>query len=190
MTPDTILDFWFGTPDSPEYGRERKEWFLKDAQFDEQIRSRFLSHYRQAAAGELDAWQTSPLGCLALIITLDQFPRNLFRGKPESFATDQQALALAEWAVEREFDRSLLSVQRWFIYLPFEHSEDIAVQRRSLELWEGLRDDPGSIGAIDYARRHYEVIARFERFPHRNAILGRQNTLEEEEFLQQPGSSF
>jgi uncharacterized protein (DUF924 family) len=190
MTPETILDFWFGTPDAPEYGRERKEWFVKDPAFDERIRSLFLPHYRQAAAGELENWQEQPLSCLALIITLDQFPRNLFRGTSSAFASDRLALQYAEQAVERGFDRSLLPVQRWFIYLPFEHSEDIEVQRKSLQLWETLRDDPGSAGPIDYARRHYEVIARFGRFPHRNAILGRKSTPDEEEFLRQPGSSF
>ncbi|MEG3438425.1 DUF924 family protein [Pannus brasiliensis CCIBt3594] len=190
MIPENILDFWFGKVDSPEYGKPRREWFQKDPVFDDRIRSNFLPLYRQAATGALDSWKNDPLSCLALIITLDQFSRNLFRGKPEAFATDELALSHAKHAVERRFDRSLLPVQRWFIYLPFEHSENIEEQRRGIELWKSLADDPDSAEPIDYAYRHLAVIDRFGRFPHRNSILGRMTTPEEEEFLQQPGSSF
>ena len=185
-----VLDFWFGTPGTPEYGKSREAWFKKSDAFDEAIRARFLDLCRQAADGRLQAWQAAPDSLLALILVFDQFPRNLFRGSGLAFATDRQALAGAQLAVERGFDRALAPVQRWFAYLPFEHAEDLAMQRRCLELFETLRCDPGSIGSIDYARRHFEIIRRFGRFPHRNAALGRVSTPEEIEFLRQPGSGF
>ncbi len=188
--PQEILKFWFGDPASPEYGQSRPEWFKKDPQFDQTIEKQFLPVYEQAAAGQLQAWQGSPLTCLALILVLDQFPRNMFRGTPRAFATDPLAVQAAQQAVAQGFDQQLLPVQRWFVYLPFEHSEDLADQRRSMELFEQLQSDPASQSAIDYARRHLEVIERFGRFPHRNVILGRPSTPEELEFLQQPGSSF
>ena len=127
---------------------------------------------------------------MALILLLDQFPRNLFRGTPRAFATDPQALAAARNAVDRGFDRHFLPVRRWFLYLPFEHAEDLQLQQQSVKLFEQLRDDAASASTIDYAIRHFEVIQRFGRFPHRNQILGRQTTPEEAEFLNQPGSSF
>jgi uncharacterized protein (DUF924 family) len=185
-----VLDFWFGPAGSPEYGRPRDAWFRKSDAFDDAIRTRFLELHRQAADGHLQPWRTAPDSLLALIVVLDQFPRNLFRGTSRAFATDARALAAAQLTVARGFDRLLLPVQRWFVYLPFEHAEDLALQRRCMELFEGLRSDPDSAGSIDFARRHFEIIARFGRFPHRNAILGRISTPEEIEFLEQPGSGF
>jgi uncharacterized protein (DUF924 family) len=185
-----VLDFWFGPSASPEYGRPRKAWFKKSDAFDESIRARFLDLHQRAADGHLQTWCAAPDSLLALIVVLDQFPRNLFRGTSRAFATDAQALAAAQLAVAREFDRLLLPVQRWFVYLPFEHAEDPAPQSRCMELFEGLCGDPDSAGTIDYARRHYEIIARFGRFPHRNAVLERISTPAEIEFLQQPGSGF
>ena len=185
-----VLDFWFGPAGSSEFGRSRAVWFKKSDAFDEEIRARFLDLHELAAGGRIESWTDAPHSLLALIVVLDQFPRNLFRGTRRAFATDAQALAAAESAVARGFDRSLAPVQRWFVYLPFEHAEDLAMQHRSLELFEDLRGDPGSAGTIDYARRHFEIIARFGRFPHRNAILGRISTSEEIEFLKQPGSGF
>ncbi|MBE0612356.1 MAG: DUF924 domain-containing protein [Burkholderiales bacterium] len=185
-----VLDFWFGPTGSSEYGRSREAWFKKSDAFDEEIRARFLDLHEQAAGGRIETWAAAPLSLLALIVVLDQFPRNLFRGTSRAFATDAQALAAAQSAVARGFDRELAPVQRWFVYLPFEHAEDLAMQRRCLELFEDLRSDPDSAGTIDYARRHFEIIARFGRFPHRNAILGRVSTPEEVEFLKQPGSGF
>lgn len=185
-----MLDFWFGAIGSPEYARPRESWFKKSDAFDDTIRARFLDLHRQAAGGLLQAWQAAPDSLLALIVVLDQFPRNLFRGTSRAFATDAQALAAAQLAVAQGFDRMLAPVQRWFVYLPFEHAEDPALQRRCLELFEGLRNDPDSAGSIDYARRHFETVARFGRFPHRNAALGRSSTPEELEFLRQPGSGF
>jgi uncharacterized protein (DUF924 family) len=120
-----VLDFWFGRSNSPEFGKVQKKWFEKNADFDAEVRSRFLLQYELAASGQLDSWQDSPDNCLALILLLDQFPRNMFRGTPQAFATDSKALATAEYAVNNNFDRELLTVQKWFIYLPFEHSENL-----------------------------------------------------------------
>jgi uncharacterized protein (DUF924 family) len=185
-----ILEFWFGKPDEPTYGNPRKIWFQKDPAFDRAIRSRFLEDYHLAAANQLDHWQETPLSCLALILLLDQFPRNMFRGQAQAFATDRQALAIAETAIDQGFDRQLLTVQRLFIYIPFEHSENLQHQQQAIELFNLLKDQPGTESFIQYAERHFQVIERFGRFPHRNSILGRENTPEEAEFLQQPGSSF
>lgn len=187
---DEILEFWFGAPNLPDYGKERSFWFTKNLEFDRQLRDRFLPIYTQAAGGELDNWQDLPQSCLALLLLLDQFPRNMFRGTPQSFATDTKALAVANNAVAKGFDRDLLPVQRWFIYLPFEHSENLADQQRCVELFATLTGDPDSTKTIDYALRHKAVIERFGRFPHRNKILGRETTPQEAEFLKQPGSSF
>lgn len=190
-----ILDFWFLPPDHPEHGRLRKVWFMKDAAFDAEIRARFLGDHEQAAAGAYDAWAETPDGALALLILLDQVPRNLFRGEARAFATDAKARAIARQAIAAGHDQRLPSVQRMFIYLPFEHSEDLADQQRVVALFESLpattafppqaRDE-----IIDYGRRHLAIIARFGRFPHRNAALGRPSTPEERAFLEQPGSSF
>jgi uncharacterized protein (DUF924 family) len=187
---DEILDFWFGSPKSVDYGKERSLWFTKNPEFDRHLGEYFLSDYEQAARGELDYLQTSPQGYLALILLLDQFGRNIFRGTPKSFATDAKALSVAKSAVDQECDRALLPVQRWFIYLPFEHSENLADQERCVELFATLADHPASANTISYALRHKAVIERFGRFPHRNKILGRTNTTAETEFLKQPGSSF
>ncbi len=185
-----ILNLWFGTPDEVGYGKHRKVWFTKKPQFDREIRTRFFQDYELAAAGQLNSWKESPQSCLALILLLDQFPRNLFRGSAQAFATDSLALSAAQHAVDNGFDRELLPVQRCFIYLPFEHSENLEHQRQSLELFQQLSDDVDSIHYISSAVRHFEIIKRFGRFPHRNQILGRETTTQEAEFLQQPGSSF
>ncbi len=187
---DAVLDFWFGPAGSADRGQPKDAWFRRSADFDAQIRGRFLAVHEAAAGGALAAWEQAPGSALALALVLDQFSRNLFRGMPRSFAADALALGVARRAVERGVDRLLSPVERWFIYLPFEHSEDIADQARSVELFESLAGDAYSKSPIDYARRHRAVIARFGRFPHRNAILGRVSTPEELEFLQQPGSSF
>jgi uncharacterized protein (DUF924 family) len=175
MQPDAVLDFWFQ--------RERKAWFAKDAGFDAEIRSRFLPLYELAAGGGLAEWREEPRSCLALVIVLDQFPRNMFRGTARAFAADAAALEAARTLVDRGWDKSLSPDERTFAYLPFEHSEDLRDQERSLRLFEGNEN-------LEWARRHYEVIRRFGRFPHRNAALGRASTPEEIEFLKQPGSGF
>jgi len=187
---ESVLDFWFGTPTSADWGQPRRVWFVKKAAFDREVRSRFLSTYRQAASGELDAWEATPKGCLALLLLLDQFPRNMFRNTPQAFATDDRALAIAQSAIARNFDRELLFVQRWFIYLPLEHSENLQHQNDCVKLFSQLATEGDENSPVEWAKRHRDVIARFGRFPHRNKILGRENTPEEEAFLQQPGSSF
>ncbi|MBW4616156.1 MAG: DUF924 domain-containing protein [Desmonostoc vinosum HA7617-LM4] len=186
----SILEFWFGQPDEPGYSKPRQFWFNPQPNFDEELRTRFLQDYQKAASGYLDEWIDLPETCLALILLLDQFPRNMFRGTPEAFATDWEALSAAQHAVKKGYDQELLPVQRWFVYLPFEHSENLDHQRQSVKLFQQLNDDPDSADAIEYAFRHMEIIERFKRFPHRNSILGRVSTLEEKEFLKQSDSSF
>ncbi len=185
-----IVEFWFGAPGSPERGVPRKAWFEKSAEFDAAIRARFAMLLDAAAAGRLASWTRTPLAALALVIVLDQFPRNMYRGTPRAFATDSRALEIALGIVERGFDAAYLPVERAFAYLPFEHAEDIAMQRRSLALFARLPPSSTSASYMDYARRHHDVIERFGRFPHRNEILGRASTRAEIEFLAQPGSSF
>lgn len=185
-----VLDFWFGRSNSPEFGKVQKKWFEKNADFDTEILTRFLPQYELAASGKLDTWQDSPKNCLALIVLLDQFPRNMFRETPKAFATDSKALAAAQHAVNNNFDRELLQVEKWFIYLPFEHSENLENQQKSVELFRKLYGKSDIDSMIEYAMRHFKIIERFGRFPHRNEILGRETTPEEAEFLKQPGSRF
>ncbi len=185
-----ILDFWFGSQQEADYGKPRKAWFAKEPEFDEEIRKRFLTDYEKAAGGYLDEWKDSPSSCLALILLLDQFPRNIFRETPQAFATDWEALSTAHQAIAQGYDKQLLNVQRWFVYLPFEHSENIEHQRQSVKLFQKLSSDKDSASAIESAMRHRSVIERFGRFPHRNIILGRPSTPEEKEFLKQSGARF
>jgi uncharacterized protein (DUF924 family) len=187
----TILNFWFGDPAQSAYGQWRSIWFRKDPDFDAEIRQRFWVDYEQAVAGQLSDWREQPGTCLALVIVLDQFSRNLFRGSPRSFAADSQALAVAQQALDRGYEAALVPVERFFLYLPFEHSEDLADQDRCVALFEALvAAAPELESGLDYAHRHRRVIQRFGRFPHRNEILGRASTPAELEFLQQPGSRF
>lgn len=185
-----VLDFWFGAVDSAQHGRMRPEWFRKSDAFDAEIRTRFEAIYEAAARDDLAHWRAQPLSALALTVVLDQFPRNMYRGTARAFAADTLARDVARHMVAQGYDQVLKPVERHFVYLPYEHAEDRAMQRESVRLYETLRDDPQSAEAIDYAYRHQAIIERFGRFPHRNAILGRPSTPEEIEFLQQPGSSF
>ncbi len=187
---ENILEFWFGNKNQRDYGKPKQFWFTKDAKIDETIKQQFITDYEVAKQGILDSWKNSPRSCLALILLLDQVPRNIFRGQPQMYATDEQALNLAKFAVENELDQQLLPVEQWFIYLPFEHSENLDHQCQAVALFRKLSDHPDSAITIDYAIRHFEVIRQFGRFPHRNQILGRETTPEEAEFLKQPGSSF
>ncbi len=187
---DEVLSFWFGCEDEPGYGEFRNAWFQKDPGFDEKIRERFGSLYERAAAGELDGWRESAESCLALVICLDQFSRNMFRGDGRTHAADGKALETARYAVEHALDRELPPFQRMFVYMPFMHSENLEDQRRSVELFGRLAEKPGAPDVTSYAAGHKEIIERFGRFPHRNRILGRKTTQEEAEFLQGPGSSF
>jgi uncharacterized protein (DUF924 family) len=187
---DEVLAFWFGREDEPGYGEFREAWFRKDPEFDQQVQERFGPLYERAAAGELDGWREEARSCLALVICLDQFPRNMFRGDGRTHATDDKALETARYALERALDRELPPFQRVFVYMPFMHSESVEDQRRSVELFGRLAEKPGAPDLTSYAVGHMEIVERFGRFPHRNVILGRETTPEEAEFLQGPDSSF
>jgi uncharacterized protein (DUF924 family) len=187
---EALLDFWFGPRDSPERGRSRPVWFEPDADFDAALRQRFLADLERAAAGGLAHWQDTPEHCVALLLLLDQLPRNLFRGSPRAYASDPLARQVARQALTAGFDQALPPVWRWFVYLPFEHAEDLTDQARSLALHASLPEDDDKPLCLDYAQRHYDIIARFGRFPHRNRILGRVGTSEEEAFLQESDSAF
>jgi uncharacterized protein (DUF924 family) len=174
-----VVTFWFLAPGDPGYGAMRDVWFRRDAAFDAEIAARFLTQVDAAAGGALDGWAATPEGALALIVLLDQFPRNLFRGQARAFATDAQARAIAGRAIAAGFDQALPPVQRMFVYLPYEHSETLADQHRSVALFEALPETPWRAGVVDYARRHRAAIERFGRFPARNAALGRESTPDE-----------
>ena len=176
---DELLGFWFAPG-----GRER--WFAADPGFDRELAARFSGLVAEAAAGGLEGWRDSVQGSLALCLVLDQLPRNLWRGTPRAFATDAQAREVAKGALAAGLDRGLPPELRLFFYLPFEHSEVLADQDRSVELAASL----GDAEWLEYAWRHRAVIRRFGRFPHRNAALGRESTAEERAFLEQPGSRF
>ena len=185
-----VLDFWFGAPGSPGYGEPREAWFKKEPAFDTEIAARFRGLWNDVRAGKHADWTDDPRRCLALTLVCDQFPRNMFRGNPDSYATDQRALALAHHQVRREFNKSMSCVELLFAYLPFQHSENIADQRLSVALYEAMPEHPKKENWLDFAVRHMKIVERFGRFPHRNAVLGRASTAEEIEFLKQPGSSF
>jgi uncharacterized protein (DUF924 family) len=187
-TAQEVLDFWFGEPPSTT---PRPEWFRKDPAFDAAIHERFGTLVEQALAGGLHDWDATPEGALARIVLLDQLTRNIFRDTPRAFAGDALALAAAQALVAGDHDRRLAPLQRWFAYMPFEHAEDLAMQHESLRLFGALADEyPALADALLWARRHHEVIARFGRYPHRNAVLGRASTAAEAAFLREPGSSF
>lgn len=176
-TAGAVLHFWFE--------EHPKDWFGKDAAFDAEIRRRFLALHEAAAAGQLAHWADAQGSCLALVIVLDQFPRNLFRGEARAFATDAQARAAARVILERGWNKTMTRDEQLFAYLPFEHSESLADQDLCCELMKDF-----DVELLHYALRHREIIQRFGRFPHRNAALGRGSTPAELEFLGQPGSSF
>ena len=176
---EAVIAFWFAP------GLDER-WFVADPAFDAEIRERFQPLVERAAAGDCDDWIGSPRGALALCLLLDQFPRNIWRGSPLAYACDAKAREVSRAVIAAGLDRQLPAQQRPFLYLPFEHSEDLADQERCVDLMRDLDDEE----LLDYARRHRDIVARFGRFPHRNAVLGRESTAEEVEFLQQPGSSF
>lgn len=181
-----VLEFWFGAPP----GASRREWFRKDAAFDAAIRERFGDLHEAAAGRELEAWRASAEPMLALVIVLDQFSRNIHRDDARAFSQDEHAHECAVQALARGDDLGLLPVQRQFLYLPFEHREDLRAQEKSLELFASLEAFEPTRGLSEWARRHHAIVARFGRFPHRNALLGRASTAEEIEFLKSPGSGF
>jgi uncharacterized protein (DUF924 family) len=174
-SPQAVLAFWRDAgPD---------KWFKKNDAFDLDIRGRFLETYEAAAAGTLGAWEATSEGALALVIVLDQFPRNMFRGAARAFATDPLARAVADRALARGFDRAMTLADRQFFYLPFEHSEALADQERCCDLFRAT----GDADLVKWAELHADIIRRFGRFPHRNAVLGRATTLEEQAFLDSGG---
>lgn len=182
---DAINSFWFGSSDSPDYGKDRKEWFVKDPDFDADIATRFGKVIDAASQGQLNMMAESPEGSVALVVVLDQFSRNVYRDEARAFANDARALRLARDAIDRGFDHQVMPVMRKFLYLPFEHSEDLHDQERALELFADLGAQD-----LEWAQKHHRIIAQFGRFPHRNAILGRMSTPEEKAFLMEPDSSF
>jgi len=175
----SVLEFWFDP-------RQRSRWFASDPQLDEELRSRFGRLREQAAQGRLDDWRQWTEGVLALILLLDQFSRNLFRGDAEAFRTDPQARALARDIIGTPREAELSAEQRAFLYMPLMHSEELTDQDQSVALFAAL----GQAASHDYARRHREVILRFGRFPRRNAALGRNSTPEELAFLREGGADF
>ncbi|MGY0503986.1 DUF924 family protein [Luteimonas sp. e5] len=193
-----VLEFWLGAYplDDDAMRRVQRQWFRKSKAFDAKLRHHFENTIAEARAGRLDDWATQAEGRLALLIVLDQFTRNAFRGQPKSFAGDAQAQALAVDGVEIGHDQAVPPLARIFCYMPLEHAEDAAMQARSVDLFSALREAPDAepkayfSRALTHARRHREVITRFGRFPHRNAILGRSNTAEERAWLAQPGTGF
>lgn len=188
QTPQKILAFWFG--ESADYGKSRSEWFKKDAAFDEEIRRHFLSTYEVATSGQLADWKNDAQSCLALIVVLDQFPRNMFRGSARAFAADALARETTQHALQRGFDREMKPVERQFVYLPLEHSESLGDQEHCLKLMLPLSGFPETRDLPIWAEKHLVIIRRFGRFPHRNAALRRESTAEEIAFLKEPGSGF
>jgi uncharacterized protein (DUF924 family) len=185
VTPRDVLDFWFGAaPYAP-----RKVWFERDHAFDRACTG-FAEEQVRAAAGAYDDWAASPEGALAVVLLLDQFPRNLFRGSAQAYASDEKARRTVTRAIAAGQDALLPPVQRLFLYLPLEHSEALADQEECCRLMTALTEHPQYAELVRYAERHREIIARFGRFPHRNAVLGRETTPEEAAFLEEPNSSF
>jgi uncharacterized protein (DUF924 family) len=185
VTPRDVLDFWFGAaPYAP-----REVWFERNHDFDRACAA-FAEEQARAAAGAYDGWAASPEGALALVLLLDQFPRNLFRGSARAYASDEKARRTAKRAIAAGQDALLPPVQRLFLYLPLEHSETLADQEECCRLTAALTELPQHAELVRYAERHREIVARFGRFPHRNAVLGRETTPEEAAFLTEPDSSY
>ena len=198
LDPETILDFWFGTEFGSAEGYEARSglWFAQSDAFDREIADRFGELPERARQGELDSWIEAERSALALILILDQFPRNLHRGSARAFAYDSTALGFALQAIDRGFDERLHPVQAAFLYLPLEHAEDLTLQERCVELLAQLAArtpaelQPGLRKSVAYAERHRDVIARFGRFPHRNAVLERSPSPEERAYLEAGGETF
>lgn len=177
---EEILNFWFAE------GRQA-QWFESSATFDAECRRALLPHLEAALAGRYEAWRREPRGCLALVLLFDQVPRNVYRATPKAFAFDAQGRDVTRHALKMGFDAALKPVERVFLLMPLEHSEDLADQKDCVRLMSAIA---GAEEFLPYAERHLEIVARFGRFPHRNAILGRESTEAELEFLKEPNSSF
>ena len=183
MRYQRVLDFWFE--------ENADKWFIKDDSFDKAVQSEFEPLYNEFKDLPHRELTSSPKEALAMIITLDQFPRNMYRGTPEAFAADKMALCIAKESIQKGYDKKLNPVERVFMYLPFEHSEDIEDQKDAVKFFTVLfEENPTFAEVLDYAIQHLNIIKRFGRFPHRNKILGRESTPEEVEFLKEEGSSF
>ena len=195
---EKVLSFWFGELDAEGHAdaAHSARWWKKDPAFDQSIVDDFGALHAEVAGGQHDAWLESPRGRLAYIIVLDQFSRNMFRGTGKSFAFDPRAVEVVLEGLERGMDRPLASAERGFFYMPLMHSENIAHQDRCVELFERWRNEGSAKSreraaySLSFAEKHRDIVRRFGRFPHRNALLGRESTPEEVEFLKQPGSSF
>lgn len=192
-----LLDFWFGDPlDAANVEQRNKLWFSPTRSQDREMRERFDALHTRATAGELEDWMAEPRSALALILLLDQLTRNLYRGTAQAFANDERALAHSTECVEREFDSKLYVVERAFLYMPFQHSEDLNVQRRSLALFGALKSvappsfEAYAMNVYEHAVLHHDLVERFGRFPHRNALLGRPSSKSEKEYLDQGGRRF
>jgi uncharacterized protein (DUF924 family) len=181
-----VRDFWLGEEGSEVYGASRPEWFTKNPDFDNQIREKFADDVDVALDGGYSSLMDSQMDALALIILLDQFPRNLFRDTAAMFSGDKRALSYANEALRMGFDQNLAPSQQMFFYLPFEHSESVDDQLRCIDLFKAAGNEDHQKWAV----AHHDIIARFGRFPHRNVALGRESTAEELAFLEQPNSSF
>ena len=196
--PENVLDFWFGPAGSAAeiVGRKRKLWFGKSAANDQAVTEQFAHTLIAATAGQLEHWADTPRGRLALLIVFDQFPHHIHRNHPRAFATDPQALALSLAALKAGDEQHLTPIERVFLYLPLEHAESNAMQEWSVSLYEKLALEAAIEERalfddfLKYARQHRDVVARYGRFPHRNAILGRPSSDDELAFLKQPGSRF
>jgi uncharacterized protein (DUF924 family) len=193
-----VLQFWFGDVDAlgrPDVMHSRR-WFMKDEAFDREIADKFGQTYADVRAGLRENWLDDPRGRVAYVIVLDQFSRNMFRGTARMFEGDRQALAAAVEGVARHDDAALTVNERSFLYMPYMHSEEIGMQERSVALFKELLESAPSelrgslVAGVQYAEKHRDVIARYGRFPHRNAVLGRASTPEEQAFIAQPGSGF
>lgn len=178
-----LIDFWFGPPGDPARRHHRQIWFRSTPEFDAAVRERFAADHEAAVAGRLADWEAAAESALALVMLLDQVPRNIFRSTPRAFASDALALAATNRALAHGFDRAVPAAWRVFFYLPFEHSEMLADQERGIALLKALPPVEGRAGDGHMSRRHLDIIARFGRFPHRNPILGRVSTAEELAFL-------
>lgn len=199
VTPDAILDFWIGAASDDHLAaqKQHKLWFIKSEQTDRLLKSQYEPVLTALVADQAATWrQGGARSRLAAIIVLDQFSRNIYRGDAKAFSQDALALSLAVTALEAQDDTALSEVERSFLYLPFEHSENLADQDRSVALFERLLSEarpafkPMCQNSLDYAHQHRDVIAKFGRFPHRNAILGRENTAAEKAYLAKPGAGF
>lgn len=198
MNPEQVLAFWLGELDREGLASAEKKalWWRKDPSFDAEVLATFGETWSALMRGAHDDWRREPRSLLAYVIVLDQFSRNMFRGKAQAFAGDGRALAAAREAVERGDDRALIGHERLFLYMPFMHSESLATQEQSVALFTAFRDEASGrlreelAQNVDYAQRHRDVVARWGRFPHRNQVLDRTSTAEELAFLQEPNSSF